>query len=101
MEYKPEPIDISDVTLNRELQDLTEMLSKNTHEVWAKARLANGWTYGPHRDDAKKETPCLVPYEKLPETEKDYDRILTLNLLKVIKKLGYQIVSDKEAINEP
>ena len=94
MSYKPKPIDTSDIDLSPDLQELTEMLSKNTHENWAKARINHGWSYGPHRDDDKKETPCLVPYEDLPDSEKEYDRILTLNLLKVIKKLGFRIEKD-------
>jgi len=94
MSYKPKPIDTSDIDLSPDLRELTEMLSKNTHENWAKARINHGWSYGPHRDDDKKETPCLVPYEDLPDSEKEYDRILTLNLLKVIKKLGFRIEKD-------
>ena len=96
MNYKPNPIDTSKIDLSQELQELTELLSKNTHENWAAARIKNGWSYGPRRDDDKKETPCLVPYEDLPDSEKEYDRILTLNLLKVIKKLGFSIVRDKK-----
>jgi len=94
MSYKPKPIDTSDIDLSPDLRELTEMLSKNTHENWAKARINHGWSYGPRRDDDKKETPCLVPYEDLPDSEKEYDRILTLNLLKVIKKLGFRIEKD-------
>ncbi len=94
MIYKPDPIDISGIDLSPGLLELTELLSKNTHENWAAARIRNGWSYGPHRDDDKKETPCLVPYDELPDSEKEYDRILTLNLLKVIKKLGFSIEKD-------
>lgn len=91
MKYKPNPIDTSYIELSPDLLKLTELLSKNTHENWAKARINHGWSYGPHRDDDKRETPCLIPYEDLPESEKDYDRILTLNLLKAIIKLGFEI----------
>lgn len=91
MKYIPEPIDVSDIDLSTDLLDLTELLSRNTHENWAKARMHNGWSYGPHRNDEKKESPCLVPYEELPDSEKEYDRILTLNLLKAILKLGFTI----------
>jgi len=95
MEYRPVPIDISDVDLSPELIELTEILSENTHKVWADARIKNGWTYGPYRNDNKKETPCLVPYNALPDSEKEYDRILTVNILKAIKKLGFEIKSAK------
>ena len=36
--------------------------------------MSQGWTWGPLRDDASKEHPCLVPYAELPEIEKEYDR---------------------------
>ena len=41
--------------------------------------------------DEKKETPCLVPYEELPEIEKAYDRNTAFNTLKYIVSLGFQI----------
>ncbi len=91
-EYKPEPIDTSDVELSPEITELCEKLAENTHEVWAKGRIAEGWTYGSTRDDAKKETPCLVPYDELPESEKDYDRNTAMETLKVIVKLGNKII---------
>ena len=50
-----------------------------------------GWTYGPVRNDEKKETPCLVPYEELPEIEKAYDRNTAFNTLKYIVSLGFKI----------
>ena len=89
--YIPQPIDTTAVTLPIEVQELAEQLAKNCHEVWAAGRIAQGWTYGPVRDDAKKETPCLVAYEELTEEEKDYDRNTSLETLKLILKLGYTI----------
>lgn len=89
--YIPEPIDTRDVVLPAELLELTEKIAKNVHEVWATARIQEGWTYGPVKDSQAKTTPCLVPYEELPEAEKDYDRNTALETLKLITKLGYTI----------
>lgn len=91
MSYQPDPIDVSQVSLSSELLQLTERLAKNTHELWAAQRLAQGWTCGIRRDDVQKHHPCLVPYDQLPESEKEYDRITALGTLKVILKFGYQI----------
>ena len=96
MNYQPKPIDTSDVLLPSELAELTEQLAKNVHENWAKGRIDEGWTYGPERNDALKQTPCLVPYEQLPEEEKAYDRDTAFNTLKLICKLGYKIVKNEE-----
>ncbi|MBR1730548.1 MAG: hypothetical protein IJ728_13615 [Selenomonadaceae bacterium] len=91
MNYKPKPIDTSDIELSKELIDLTEKLAENVHEVWSVNRINEGWIYGEERDDLKKTTPCLVPYDQLPEFEKDYDRRTAIETLKLILKLGFKI----------
>ena len=57
--YTPKPIDTSSAELSQELLELTERIAENVHEVWAEGRISQGWTYGEHRDDDKKTTPCL------------------------------------------
>lgn len=89
--YQPKPIQTENITLPSELLELTEQLAENVHENWSRNRLAEGWVYGPKRDGEKKTTPCLVPYEELPEIEKEYDRNTALQTLKLIVKLGYTI----------
>ena len=89
--YTPNPIDTGNVVLPPDLLELTEKIAENVHENWAAGRIADGWVYGPSRDDAKKTTPCLVPYCELPEEEKEYDRNTALQTLKMILALGYQI----------
>lgn len=89
--YKPEPINTEGVKLSSEIIELSEILAKNVHDNWAKERIKQGWKYGEKRDDMKKETPCLVEYEELPEKEKIYDRETAIETLKVIQKLGYEI----------
>ena len=51
-DYIPAPIDVSDIQLPSELCELAEIIAKNVHEVWAAGRLAEGWKYGPERNDA-------------------------------------------------
>ncbi len=92
--YTPKPIDTSNIKLNNALLEFTEAIAKNVHEVWAAARIAEGWTYGEKRNDIKKQTPCLVPYEELPEIEKEYDRSTALETLKFITAMGYKISKD-------
>jgi ryanodine receptor 2 len=92
MVYEPKPVDTSRVTLDEGILELTELLARNVHDIWAHRRLSDAWRFGPRRDDAKKEHPCLVPYEDLPESEKEYDRKVALDTLKVILALGHRIV---------
>lgn len=89
--YRPNPIDTSTINLPSDLLELTEKIAENVHEVWSQNRINDGWKYGEFRNDAKKETPCLVPYNELPEGEKEYDRNTALETLKLIIKLGYDI----------
>ena len=51
-EYRPAPMDTSEIVLPKALQELTEQMARNVHEVWAQTRIAQGWSYGPERDDA-------------------------------------------------
>lgn len=89
--YIPEPIDTSDVKLDEQILEIGELIAKNCHDVWAVGRIAQGWKYGESRNDEMKETPCLVSYEDLPESEKEYDRNTAMETLKLIIKLGYRI----------
>ena len=89
--YDPKPINTNDVVLSEDILELCETISRNTHEVWAAGRIADGWTFGEKRDDDKKHHPCLVPYEELSESEKQYDRATSMETLKLIIKLGYKI----------
>ena len=89
--YRPAPLDLSDVTLPESLSELTEAIAENTHELWSQSRMAEGWTYGPVRNDATLKHPDLLPYSDLPESEKEYDRITAMNAIKLIVKLGYKI----------
>ena len=90
-EYVPNPIDTSDVIVPKSLEDLTEKLAKNVHENWAKGRISEGWVYGEERAESVKTTPCLVEYEDLPENEREYDRRTSMETIKLIIKLGYEI----------
>lgn len=47
--------------------------SKENHDNWMKFRLADGWKFGPVKDEGKKEHPDLVAYEALPEIERAKD----------------------------
>jgi hypothetical protein len=91
------PIDTSAVSLPPDVVELQERLALNTHANWARRRRADGWRYGPKRDDEEKTTPMLVPYEQLPESERQYDRDITTEALKALIALGYRITKAEQA----
>lgn len=94
--YIPQPIDLSDVVLTEDLKELREAIAENAHEIWAEKRQLEGWSYGPHRDDHLKQTPDMVPYSQLSEKEKEYDRIMAMKTIKLLKKLGYDLIKCEE-----
>ena len=85
------PIDTAKIKLSDELVKLTERLAANVHHHWMQQRQSEEWQYGEKRDDDKKQSPMLVPYEKLPEAEKEYDRITAIETVKSILALGFTI----------
>ena len=91
MAYDPKPIDTTRVALDAEVLQLTELLAKHAHDIWALQRLKDGWSFGDQRDDAKKLHPCLIAYEDLPDSEKTYDRNAAMQTLMAIVALGYRI----------
>lgn len=62
---------ISGVEFHRHNPDASASAS---HDNWLKEKLSDGWKYGPVKDPDKKEHPCCVPYEQLPQHQqaKDY-----------------------------
>lgn len=89
--YSPAPLNLNDIDLPDDLKELAEAIAENTHEVWSKGRIDEGWTYGAERDDEAKKHPDLLPYSSLTEVEKDFDRATAMNAIKLIVKLGYKI----------
>lgn len=93
--YEPHPLDLDDVEIEPELLELREAIAENAHEVWAKTRNDQGWSYGKERDDTKKLHPDMLPYNLLPESEKEYDRLMAMNTIKLVKKLGWELKKRK------
>ncbi len=89
--YKPKPEDTSNISIPTDLQSLIEKIAENVHEVWAAQRISEGWVYGQVKDSSLKTTPCLVPYNELPESEKEYDRSTAVETIKLVIKFGYEI----------
>ena len=45
------------------------------HAAWLKDKQADGWIYGPEKDEARKTHPCCVPYEALPVEQQRKDAL--------------------------
>ena len=94
-QYDPQPIDVEDFSLPDDLKELMEAIAENTHDIWARQRIDEGWQYGEKRDDGFKLHPDLVPFSDLTDSEKEYDRKMACGVLKLVKALGYKIVKEE------
>jgi len=68
-----------------------EKLAILEHERWMQEKLAAGWRYGSPRDDGKKLHPSLIPWEELPESEKDKDRDPMRRIPQLLAEAGFEI----------
>ncbi|MGA7075125.1 MAG: RyR domain-containing protein [Halobacteriota archaeon] len=76
--------------------DVLEQLSEAEHERWMRSKLDAGWSYAPETDYAKKVNQCLLPWEKMPEEEKEKDRELVRGIPEILKEAGYTVVKLNE-----
>lgn len=45
------------------------------HEAWLADKTRDGWIFGAVKDPAKKEHPCMVPYDELPLAQRLKDSL--------------------------
>ncbi|XP_072171379.1 ryanodine receptor 2-like [Diadema setosum] len=88
--YNPRPIDMSNITLTREMQNMAERLAENLHDVWAKKTKTDMEIRG------KGCHPQLVPFDILTDSEKKKDRDMANALLKFLQVNGYRLQSEEE-----
>ena len=50
---------------------------RQNHENWLAHKKANGWRFGPTKDPGKREHPCMVPYDELPEEQRIKNELFT------------------------
>ncbi|EDL27848.1 mCG131207 [Mus musculus] len=100
--YKPAPLDLSDVKLLPPQEILVDKLAENAHNVWAKDRIKQGWTYGIQQDLKNKRNPRLVPYALLDERTKKSNRDSLREAVRTFVGYGYNIEpSDQELVADP
>lgn len=89
--YNPKLLDLTHVSLPDFMDELCEAIAENAHDTWAWERQSEGWTYGSERDDENLLTPDMVPYAELPDSERQYDRVMAFDTLRLLIALGYKI----------
>lgn len=72
-----------------------EKLAEIEHERYVKEKLDAGWKYAVKTNNARKLHKDLVDWDKLPETEKEKDRVLVKGIPQILAKAGYMMVKLK------
>lgn len=69
-----------------------ERLAELEHERWTAERQRQGWQWGRERDNAVRLHPGLVPWQQLPESEREKDRQVVRSLPELLADAGLAIV---------
>lgn len=91
MSYQPKPIQF-DEPLPEMIENRMEWIGEQIHERWAANRMRDGWEYDLNYDGDQKKHPCLIPYDQLPEDEKEYDRSTARHTIQLLLHAGFQIL---------
>lgn len=91
MDYKPKPI-LPDGPIPEVIEAHMEWIAEQIHERWAAGKMQEGWTYGCHYNEEGRKHPNLLPYDRLSEGERDYDRNTAAQTIQMLLYLGFQII---------
>ena len=74
---------------------------EQSHESWYKVKEAEGWKYGEVKDMEKKEHPCFISYEELPDEQKAKDYLFrtTVHLVKHLPDPEDYLALSAEVVN--
>jgi Trk K+ transport system NAD-binding subunit len=90
--YGISPLIDWDATLPEFSPPEIELLARMEHDRWWRERKAAGWRPGPRKDDARKESPYLVPYDELPDEIQEYDRAAVRGMPAFLAEVDFAVV---------
>jgi hypothetical protein len=72
--------------------EILERLAEAAHQVYCEGKKRDGWKLGPEKNEKKKTHPWLIPYEQLPESAKNANRVTVKLIPKKLAAAGYVMV---------
>uniref|UniRef100_A0A7M4FJ88 Ryanodine receptor 2 n=1 Tax=Crocodylus porosus TaxID=8502 RepID=A0A7M4FJ88_CROPO len=89
--YKPTPMDLSFIKLTPSQEAMVDKLAENAHNVWARDRIRQGWTYGIQQDVKNRRNPRLVPYALLDDRTKKSNKDSLREAVRTLLGYGYNL----------
>ncbi|XP_069162577.1 ryanodine receptor-like [Procambarus clarkii] len=77
------------VSLTSKLEELVDQLAENTHNIWARERILQGWTYGLNEDPVMHRSPHLVSYGNVDDAIKKANRDTASETIRTLLVYGY------------
>eukprot|EP00741_Cyanophora_paradoxa_P009608 tig00001537_g9306.t1 len=77
------------------MRELVDLLAKNAHDVWAKKRKDEGYTYGEVTDADRKQHSQLIPYECMSDAERSYDKGTAEVTIRMVMACKWRIVPQR------
>ena len=62
------------------------------HDDWMRGKQRFGWVYDPVRNNELKRHDCLLPWNKLPEEQREKDRNAARNVVSLAKIAGMKVI---------
>lgn len=75
--YRPAPADLSQVFVSSAHEEVVNMLAENDHNVWARERIKQGWTYGAQQ----VYVAVLLHWSDTPEEELHLNNLFSIIIL--------------------
>jgi len=73
-----------------------ERMAQMEHERWCQNKSQAGWRFGPRKDERKRRHPDLVPWDHLPETEREKNRAFVRRIPALLFETGFQILHQED-----
>ena len=79
----PKPINLT----KKQVEEFARM----EHERWVNVYESAGWIYGSKRDDSRKIHNCFLPWDKLTDDIKDWDREAVKEIPALLDAAGFEV----------
>jgi hypothetical protein len=89
--YRIAPLQDWDASEYTFKEDEILIMAPLEHERWRQEKIAEGWRYGPEKDEKLKTNPDLKAWDDLPPGEKEKNKKTIRDLPKVLAKAGFQV----------